>query len=229
MKNLSMNVDKILHGLMSNLIYPAVLGSIIYSFAISIFEFVVRPESFIFLTKLGVNSGTGFICLSIYSLLIIWHYCTDYLYTLHSPRNFYGSFNFACDITISGLLAISYACLVDSLSSIHGSAHYFQSAMTFSWFSMAAIYLIFLAWDVVGYKSFRPSQEYAKFYLSMVRPFEASGILVFIAMAVLCKVLTFPGLPMTAFAISSIAVYLFYTRWFWRKLMHYVRISSGQR
>jgi len=228
MKDLSMNVDKIWHSLMSNLIYPAILGSIIYSFVTSIFKFFASSKPSIS-TTLGVNTNAVFICLSIYSFLVICHYCTDYLYTLHSPRKLYGKFNFLCDIIISGFLAASYTYLIDSLSPDQYNLKQLQNAMTFSWLSMTFIYLIFLAWDIVGYRSPKSSHEYSKFYLSMIRPFEISGILIFAAMALLCRTLNFPGFSMTVFAISSIAIYFFYTSWFWRKLMHYVRISSGQK
>jgi GNAT superfamily N-acetyltransferase len=223
---------KIWYDLTIALIYPSVLGAIVFFFldatvrvyllslleqGVSFFDFEsvfkILPQ-FNFFHALGVSGTVGFIGFSLITIMVIVHHSTDYLYSKYS-ENEYTFKNFFWDSIISLLLAIAYIAL--SVEA-RGSIQQVKSAFFIFWAALAITYGIFFWWDARAYWELRDvDQARAKFYWGMVFWFEILAIPVFITLALLSFFITEPNWFSNAYAIASIVIFAIFTMWFCQK------------
>jgi hypothetical protein len=219
--------NRIWHDLMSSLIYPAILGTIIYSFINNLVSFIIHNDSVIFLQDLGIGRNTGFILFTIFSFLVIWHYCIDFLYTVFSEGTYTG-FNFLCDVCINFFLALSFILISDSFTKTTANITYIKYSLATFWGSLIIIYSIFFIWDYKAYKVFRNTNvKKAAFYKSMMRPFELSAFFVYSILLGSCFI-TFGICNQLniLYLVISLIVFFTYTFWFWIKLKKLERITK---
>ena len=208
------------------MIYSAILGSIIYSFITNLVSFVIHRDTVNFLQDLGVGRNIGFTFFTIFSFLVIWHYCTDFLYTMYS-ESIYTVFNFICDVFINFFLALSFILLSESVTKTVNSPIYIKYSLGVFWGSLIIIYLIFFVWDYTAYKGLRTiNVTQATFYKSMVFPFEISGIIVYLGLLVGCFVfIDRNNWGRFLYLIVSLVAFFIYTLWFWLKLKELERLT----
>ena len=114
-------LHKLLHKLMLGLFYPAVLGTVFYSYFPYIRNYKAIP-----------GKPAPFII----SLCIIIHFLADYVYTEHVKKYTLGAF--FSDLLILFMIYLAF----DSLSYLEHAIDYHTLSI-----SLAIIYLLFIYWD----------------------------------------------------------------------------------
>jgi hypothetical protein len=204
-----------LYHLNTSLIYPAILGSIVYSFLDNIAHFVLENDKTEYLTCLKINNFLGFLIFSALSLILIWHFCIDFLYSMYSEKH-YRRLHFTCDIVIVAFLGFFYINMSNSV--LKNDLGYFRVALFLFWISMIVVYLIFLAWD---YSNERKSENknHKSFYRSMYRQFEPIAMIVYCILAILTILMINEGFfSVLALSVQILSFFLI-TRKFQKKML----------
>jgi len=223
--------NDIWYNLMSSLIYGSILGTIIYSFIDNIVGFILHRNSALFLRDIGVNRNIGFTYFLFFSFSVIWHYCTDFLYTMYS-KGLYSKFNFICDLIINFFLALSFILITDSFTNFTHSTEYIKISIFVFWGSLIIIYFIFFLWDYSAYRYYKkqaPNNEKAAFYKSMIFPFETSAISVY-SILLLGSFIFIDKKNWLSFAYLTISLLIFFlfSLWFWTKLKQLEQLSNNE-
>ena len=235
---------RIWYDLMVALIYPSILGAIIYAFLdasiqLSALSFIERMTTLLdpdfipptgegkhFFAAFGITESIGFLVFLVITLLIIVHHSADYLYSKYSEAH-YGLLNFVWDTIISFLLAIAYIVLLNGAPK---DIHHVKAAFFTFWISMVLTYLIFLWWDFRAYLEFRGSDKrLAQFYLNMVKRFELGGIIIFMILATLSLFITKMDQFSVAYVITCVFVLGVFSVWFCLNVLALENLSTKLR
>ena len=225
------------------LVYPSVLGAVIYAFidasvqvsASRILDMLTRaPElnlqpaqsqGIYFFAALGLPPVIGFVAYMLITLFVIVHYSVDYLYSKYSESN-YCLRNFLWDTGIALLLAVAFVVMSKNATK---DLDRLRIAFVVFWAVQAAIYLVFLWWDLQAYMASRGRDPCsAQFYRSMVWPFEISAIAVFAFLAVLALQLQGVGLDGYAYLSASIVALGLFSIWFAAKVRDLEALSCAR-
>ena len=155
------------------LIYPSVLGAVIYAFldasiqvsASRILDTIARapdsslqpvqPQGIHFFEALGLPPVVGFVAYMLITLFVIVHYSVDYLYSKYSESD-YCLRNFLWDTGIALLLAAAYIVMSNSATK---DLIRLRIAFVVFWAAQATIYLVFLWWDSQAYMTLRRARS----------------------------------------------------------------------
>lgn len=226
---LSEKGSRVWYDLTMSLTYPSILGAVIYFFfdaSIQVFGLPLldrlstlpspgRPYTtdspFHFFESLGFSTGGGFLIFLAITLLIVIHHSMDFLYSKYTEGHYDFKY-FVGDTVISTLLAVAYITLSDSASS---DIQHVKVGFVIFWLAFVGTYLIFIWWDTKAYIGLRNvDQRQAKFYLGMVRWFEVSAVVIFLALAMAPILITRVSWFSYAYVVTSIVVLATVSIWF---------------
>lgn len=173
------------YDVMIALIYPSVLGAVIFSFVDVLVRYGLLPflnvrddDGARFLSSLRLGDQFEAVAFIALTAAVVIHFSADFLYSLYSKAS-YTWHNFAFDTCISILLAVSYVTLTALSRQDEGDV---RVGFAIFWLSFAGVYVAFLAWDALAQTLSRTSGE-RRFYLQMIFPFEVMALATWLALA----------------------------------------------
>lgn len=196
------------------LIYPAVLGAVIFAFLDAVAHHIVDPfwimlrggdrstEEGSLFASLGLSPAAGAVSLLLLTLMLAVVFSVDFLYSKYSGAD-YGLMNLCLDSLISVLLATAYVTMTKSATADLATA---RAGLGFFWGALLLEYLIFTVWDLSAYRSASPGSQKREFYREMLIQINVVGILLAGSLSVWAFVALRPGIASVGFLTISIVV-----------------------
>jgi aminoglycoside 6'-N-acetyltransferase I len=238
-----MKHNRIWYDLMISLIYPSVLGVLIYFFFEAIIRISVLPilnyidilidpsaqlqnqNGLQFFESFGFTSIVGFIIFLGITLLTATHHSIDYLFSKYTESQ-YDKTNFFLDILISLFLAGAYITLSQSASS---DFQHIRLSFIFFWLVFAITYLIFYIWDSRSVKKCADiDPDQANFHRGMKHDLDIFGLIFFPIWAIIPLFITKAGWISQLYVISSIFFLAIINLIFGKKIRQLEMISKGE-
>jgi N-acetylglutamate synthase-like GNAT family acetyltransferase len=199
--------------LVTSLIYPAVLGTIMYSLLILATQWTAdgNSSSWAF-QSLGLPRYLSIGLTVLFTGAICWHFSADYMYTKYSEAT-YGLLHFLSDLATCVSLAGGYNIFTRL---IVGTADEALLGLVWLWAAMAAIYIAFIVWDATDYVHSERAGAAHQFFWEMIR-FEVGALVVMVILAgigVQSRTLEWLRWPFIAASLVGLFVL---AAWLWRE------------